>query len=98
MNQVINLATLVDDLVDYFIVDDCRFPNEIQAWKNNEKFSKNITTIRIERPGHENGLTSEQRLHPSETSLDNWEFDITVYANNLEELYEYIEYIVNNIR
>lgn len=97
VNQVIHLATLVDDLVDYFIVDDCRFPNEIQAWKNNEKFSKNITTIRVERPGHENGLTSEQRLHPSETSLDNWEFDITVYANNLEELYEYIEYIVNHI-
>ena len=86
VNQVINLATLVDDLVDYFIVDDCRFPNEIQAWKNNEKFSKNITTIRVERPGHENGLTSEQRLHPSETELDDYVFDITINAPDLAEL------------
>lgn len=58
-----------------FIVADCRYPNEINYFK--DRYSK-VFTIRIERPDHQNALTQEQREHPSECSLDDYEFDYTL--------------------
>lgn len=72
---------------DYLIIDDCRFPNEIDAWKNSPKWN-DILTIRVERPGHENGLTPEQREHPSETSMDDYPTDVVLSATNSKELYD----------
>ena len=46
--------------------------------------------IRIERPGHENALNDEQRNHPSETALDDYEFDVTISATDFKELKEAI--------
>jgi len=60
---------------DYFILADCRFPNEIDFLKQN-KFP--TISIRINRPNHENSLTTEQRLHLSETALDNYKFDYII--------------------
>ena len=104
VDSVVRLAKVIDKYVDYLIVDDCRFINEIEAWRavkyvaldsatdalaNRQRFS-DIITIRVERPGHENALTPEQRRHPSETELDDYIFDITSKAIDKAGLYDEI--------
>ena len=104
VDSVVRLAKIIDKYVDYLIVDDCRFINEIEAWHavkyvaldsatdtlvNRRRFP-DIITIRVERPGHENVLTQEQRRHPSETELDDYIFDITIKAVDKAGLYDKI--------
>ena len=108
VDSVIRLAKVIDKYVDYLIVDDCRFLNEIEAWRavkyvaldeatdaltNRQRFP-DIITIRVERPGHENVLTPEQRRHPSETQLDNYIFDVAIKATNKAELYDKIVWYI----
>ena len=86
VNTVMRLAAVLDGEIDYLIIDDCRFPNEVELWKHEYDY----LTLRIERPGHENALNDEQRKHPSETALDDYEFDVTIYATDFKELKEAI--------
>lgn len=80
-----------EDEFDYFILDDTRFENEITYFQKNDPFS--YLSIRVERLDFENSLTPEQRKHPSETNLDNWEFDSWIYSySGYDELKEEIEY------
>lgn len=67
------------EMWDYVLIADCRFPNEIDIWKNSEC---NLISLRIERLNFENNLTPEQRLHPSETALDNYSFDYKIKVSN----------------
>jgi hypothetical protein len=60
-----------------------RFPNEIEIWND---YGFETTSVRIERPKHENILTPEQRLQLRETALDNWIFDLTLTATSEVEL------------
>lgn len=65
-----------DTLVEYpnWIITDMRFPNEMEAVKD-----KGGVTIRVNRPVH--ALSQENnavQLHPSETALDNAEFDYVI--------------------
>ena len=80
VNHITELSGLLYDEFDTFIIDDCRFPNEIEAWDGVARWSDkwvkkhyDIYRLRIERPGYENHLTPEQRQHPSETALDGYE-------------------------
>lgn len=57
---------------DYAIIPDARFPNEIDIWKQN---GWDIITLHVERLNYKNDLTTEQKLHLSETMLDNYKFD-----------------------
>jgi hypothetical protein len=82
VDNVIELCELIKDEFDIVIIDDVRFPNEIERW--NGRF--NYTTLRIERPGHENTLTPEQRKHISETALDGYKHMHTISAENMGEL------------
>jgi hypothetical protein len=50
---------------DNWVITDVRFPNEAKAIKN-----KGGIIIRVDRPG-----VKPVNPHPSETSLDGWEFD-----------------------
>jgi len=61
---------LVDchDEIPNWIITDCRFPNEADAVKKHGG-----VVIRITRPGENKG-----DLHPSETSLDNYQFDYVI--------------------
>ena len=86
VNTVMRLAAVLDGEIDYLIIDDCRFPNEVELWKHEYAY----LTLRIERPGHENALNDKQRKHPSETALDDYEFDITISATDFKELKEAI--------
>lgn len=80
-----------EDEFDYFIADDTRFENEISYFQNHDPFS--YLSIRVERLDFKNSLTPEQRKHPSETNLDNWEFDSWIYSySGYSKLKEEIDY------
>ena len=64
--------------VDTFIISDCRFRDEVTYLQS--MFPDNVITIRINRLGHKNKLTEEQRHHKSETDLDNFKFDYNIYT------------------
>jgi hypothetical protein len=59
---------------EYFIVSDCRFENEITVLQD----LYNTISVKVERPNFDNGLTEEQKTHPSENALKDWEFDYLI--------------------
>lgn len=65
----------------YMLVDDVRFINEVKYFGERGILPY---TIRVHRPNYENHLTAEQRMHRSETELDDYPFD--VYISNPEGL------------
>ena len=74
---------------DYVVIPDCRFPNEIDSLK--EQYD--VTAIWVDRgEDFNNGLTLEQQRHPSETALDNYDFDYHLdNKGTLEDLEEAVE-------
>lgn len=69
---------------EYAVIPDTRFPNEIERMK---EMGFDVTSVRVERPQFDNGLTDEQKSHPSETALDGFRFDFTIEnSGSLEEL------------
>ena len=89
VNVVSNFILAFKTEFDYFLVPDCRFPNEIDLLK--EKFDL-VYSVIVKRNKFDNGLTEEQKLHPSETALDEYEFDIEI------ENEEGLIYAINNAR
>jgi len=71
-----------------YIVTDVRFPHEFDYIRE-----QGGILIRIERTISPNALTGEAAEHPSETALDNHEFDycITNPGESLEEYYSVID-------
>jgi hypothetical protein len=69
---------------DNWIITDTRFPNEAKAIKE-----KNGIIIRIDRPG-----CKPVNAHPSETSLDKWNFDYRIA--NVSDLFS-LKFTVENI-
>lgn len=67
------------DEVDYVLVGDCRFINEAE-WAD--------AVIRVLRPGFDNGLTPEQKAHPSEAEQDHIEADLFLMNDGTLEDYE----------
>ena len=70
---------------DVFLVPDTRFLNEINTFLI-ETYS--VITIKVERPGHKNKLTEDQKNHISEKELRDYKFDYRIESRNLEELKE----------
>ena len=62
----------IRDSYPNWLITDVRFPNEAQAIKD-----RGGIVIRVNRPSKFTGDLSVA-LHPSETSLDNWEFDVNL--------------------
>ncbi len=82
------------DTFDYIIIADTRFPNEITHWVETQN-PNNVLNVRIERPNFDNGLTEEQKRHPSETLLDKWHFDSTIVNDcSIEEFGNRVEYLL----
>lgn len=80
---IISILSLFDDSWDIVIIPDCRFVNEVEKMKANF----DTTLIRIVRPDFDNGLSETQKQHPSETALDNFDFDHIIYnTGSLEDL------------
>ena len=67
---------------DRAVITDCRYRNEIRVmtdWGLERGYK--VITVRIDRPGHDNGLPLEAKAHPSECELDDEGFDMVVENN-----------------
>lgn len=71
-----------------WIITDCRFPNEAESIKD-----RGGIIIRVDRPGVE-----PVNAHPSETALDNWDFDYRIAnVSDLVALKQTVEVLLNKI-
>lgn len=80
---IISLAALFPDEYDYIIVPDARFPNEITRI---QEVGFPVVHVRVVRENFDNGLTSEQKTHASETALSEMAPDYILYNRDLESL------------
>ncbi len=83
VDNAINLVEALDNQYQYVLISDCRFENEILRWRER---GYEVITIKVSRANFDNGLTLAQQQHPTETGLDNFNFDVEITASNLEEL------------
>jgi hypothetical protein len=97
---VCQLSKVLEDQFDYILVPDCRFPDEVNIPK--QFYGFDVTSIRVNRYENrnvfDNGLSEEQKNHPSETSLDKFDFDYYIFNHSdLKSLGEATERISKNI-
>ena len=78
VRNVADFVKVFEDSFDYILLHDTRFINEVEYFKN---IGMNTLSIRVNRLNFKSNLTPEQLLHPSETALDNYNFDY--YINSL---------------
>lgn len=78
------VTSFFDGTWDWILVPDARFQNELERLKTP---TSNVIHIRIQRLNFVSPLSEEQQRHPSETSLDNAEYDyLLINDGSLEEL------------
>lgn len=87
INCVKEIVKALQTEYDFVLISDCRFPNELD-WSDTPFFT---FTIKINRRNEDdtpyiNHLTEEQKLHPSETALDNYKFNYEVYNKSLNDI------------
>lgn len=71
-----------------YVVADTRFVNEAEAIT-----TRGGAVIRIERPSTDPGIP-----HPSETSLDHWDFDARIKNDGTEaDFYLKVRYVMNSL-
>lgn len=71
------------------VITDCRFPNEAQAVKDRGGF-----IVRVVRPG-----VDAVNAHPSETSLDHWNFDAVIGNDGtIDEVDRLAEFLYNSLK
>ena len=95
VNFISELISLFPNEWNYILIPDARFPNEIEVMKKNPNV--NVITMRINRINYESKLTPEQQQHPSETSLDEYDFDYYITNNGTEEVNNAVKEFVNYI-
>nr|MBP3259364.1 hypothetical protein [Bacilli bacterium] len=75
---------------DVIIITDARFPDEIDDIKAN---FDNVTVLHLS--DRENKLTDKEKMHATETSLNNYNnYDYVVSEDNLDDLSNTIEKII----
>lgn len=75
-----------DPIYPDWILTDCRFPNEAQAIKDHGGIVIRVNRA-IQFNPREEYVPTTAKNHPSETSLDNWNFDYTIENHwSMEEL------------
>lgn len=75
VDAVVNFINAFKNEFDWFIIPDCRFPNEIDTLRY--IYEDKFVSVNLHRKNHdgsifENTLTGDQRNHPSETALDGY--------------------------
>jgi hypothetical protein len=83
VDTVIHTVEVLADDFDYVLIADCRFPNEIDRWCE-EDFR--VIPVHVERLNFDNGLTEKQKNHASETALNNRVFEVYLKAENIPDL------------
>lgn len=96
VDYISKILTAFNCAWDFVIIPDWRFENEYTGLLNEEV---EVMTVRVNRPNYENSLTEDQKLHESETALDNFKFDYTLtnlgdyrYINNISI---FVRYFIN---
>lgn len=81
---------------DVLTITDARFKVEIDTPR---KMFDNVIAIKVVRPNFDNGLTEEQKNHPTEVDLDDYEnFDYTIINDGtLEDLKQKVEKLIEVI-
>lgn len=69
-----DILTMFSHEWDYVLIPDTRFVNEVECFDGDIDSS----LVRIYRPNYDSGLTPQQLSHPSETALDDYEYDYFV--------------------
>lgn len=72
VDVVIKFLEAFGEDFDYILIPDCRFANEVNKFRS---MGIHTTAIKVIRNNFDNGLTEEQKNHPSERALDNFKFD-----------------------
>jgi hypothetical protein len=81
VNRVVEDIQILEKLgFEYFIIPDTRFKNEV--YYTLAKFPYDTISVRVHRLNFENSLSDEQRNHPSECDLDDFNFDYNIYVQN----------------
>ena len=94
VDMIVALLKGIETLYDYVIVPDVRFPNEIDKMCDNF----NCITVRVIRPDFDNGLTDEQKNHPSETALKDYPMEYELINDgDLKKLLETTRTFLKNI-
>jgi len=92
---VINFVKLFEDEFDYVVIDDLRFISEIERWDTDDIWD--TLTIRITRENYISSLTDLQKIHSSEVSLDEYNFDYYIKAKDFlelsKEVFKFTEYL-----
>lgn len=80
--------------VHFVIIADARFPNEIEHWIHTGQLE---TSIKVVRPDADitDSLTGIAQQHESETALDDYTFDYTIEAKDLDELRNGVYMVMN---
>lgn len=95
VNFIADILVFFGENWDYVIVPDCRFYNEVFGLRYYGFPTKHI---RVVRPNFDNGLTEEQKNHPSETSLDTLEPDLYIYNDStIEGLEDTVKNLVEGL-
>jgi hypothetical protein len=85
---VIMLLSVLNLDYDFAIIPDCRFLDEISLMKK----EYDTVAVNVVRLNYTNSLTPEQKIHPSETALDEFTFDYVLESedglDNLEKSVE----------
>lgn len=69
VNRIVDDIKVYSYFFDIITISDCRFKTEIYIPKSK---IPNTYSIKIIRPNFDNGLTKEQKNHPTETNLDDY--------------------------
>ena len=81
---IVGILSMFPDEWDYVLIPDTRFPNEFEIFKN---YGMDASLLRVERPNFVSPLTDKQQMHPSETALDNYHYDLQIINDGtLEDL------------
>ena len=95
VNFISQMISFFPNEWNYILIPDARFPNEIEVMQKNPDV--NVITIRINRGNFTPQLTLEQQQHPSETSLDEYDFDYYVSNDGTETVNNAVKEFVNYI-
>ena len=94
VDYLTGVLKMYDGNWDYVLIPDARFPNEIESMK--KEFD--CISLRV-ISDYDNGMTEEQKNHPSETALDNYDFDYTlVNPRTISGLCTEIEEFIKEVR
>lgn len=96
INRLIEDIEILSNFFDDFIVDDVRFPLEIEKIK--ERFPGSLSISIVRDSSVENGLNELQKQHISEIALNGYDqYDVKIVNTTLSKLQEDAEKLVREV-